>query len=417
MSMPDRPERRSPFAATLGLIAIPAGVLVLIGLLTPTAAFLTWAVDPLAYRENGQSLLSGLVPYRDYSFEYPPLSLLPMALPQLLVGGDASLSTYRWVFLLQNAVISCGIGAALAWLAHRQWAPGGSSRVLTVYALSIVAIAPLVAWRFDILVGLFVVLALLATVKEQPTLAGMALGLGALAKLYPAFLLPVFLVRYVARGEVLAAVRMLTGFLLPVALVMLPLIVVSGRAAFYFIDWQQVRGVEIESVVSGLVLLAHLVFGADAAATHAFNSWQISSPLADVLASPLLILTLVSLALILAAAFRAFRAEHRGAPLRRGDLLSASLVAVLLVVILTNKVFSPQYLVWLLPLAALRPLREAILLAVAGGLTLTIFLLNWPQLLALDPGVIILLNVRNLLLVVLLGWVAWRIASAAREHD
>lgn len=123
---------------------------------------------------------------------------------------------------------------------------------------------------------------------------------------------------------------------------------------------------------------------------------------------------MVSLALILAAAFVAFRAEHRASPLRQGDLLSACLLAVLLAVILTNKVFSPQYLVWLLPLAALRPWREAILLAVAGGLTLTIFLWNWPRLLALDPGVIVLLTVRNLLLVVLLAWLAWRIGSAAR---
>jgi uncharacterized membrane protein len=374
-------------------------------------------VDPLAYQESGQSLLAGMVPYRDFTFEYPPLALLPMTLPQFLAGGEASLEAYQWLFLLQNTVISCGIAAVLAWLADRQWAPGGPSRVLAVYALSVLAVAPLVAWRFDILVGLFVILAVLATVKDRPTLAGLALGLGALAKVYPAFLLPVFVVRYLARRDALAAVRMLTGFLLPVAFVMLPLIVAGGRAAFYFIDWQQARGVEIESVVSGVVLLAHLVFGADAAANHAFNSWQISSPLADVLASPLLILTLVSLALILAAAFVGFRAEHRAPPPHPGDLLSACLVAVLLVVILTNKVFSPQYLVWLLPLIALRQIREVVLFVLIGGLTLLIFLLNWPALLALDARMIILLNVRNLLALILLLWLASRILAVARRRQ
>jgi hypothetical protein len=422
MSMPDRPEGRIPFrarggwGAPVGLIAFHASVLVLVGFLTPRAALLTWAADPIAYREHGQSLLAGLIPYRDFTFEYPPLALLPMVVPQILAGGQAGMEAYRWLFLVQNTLVSCGIGATLAWLAFRQWAPGSPSRVLAAYALLVVAVVPLVAWRYDILVGLFVILAVLATVKDRPALAGLALGLGALAKVYPAFLLPVFVVRYVARRDALAAVRMLTGFLLPVALVMLPLIVVSGRGAFYFIDWQQARGVEIESVVSGVVLLAHLVFGADAAANHAFNSWEISSPLADVLASPLLILTLVTLAVIFAAAFVGFRAEHGASPPPQGDLLSACLVAALLVVILTNKVFSPQYLVWLLPLAALRPLREAILLALAGGLTLTIFILNWPQLLALDAGMIVLLNVRNLLLLVLLLWLAWRILSAARAH-
>jgi hypothetical protein len=170
-------------------------------------------------------------------------------------------------------------------------------------------------------------------------------------------------------------------------------------------------------VVSGVALLAHLVFGADAAANHAFNSWQISSPLADVLAGPLPILTLVLLALILAAAYAGFRAEQRTVPPRQGDLLSACLTAVLLVVILTNKVLSPQYLVWLLPLAALRPMREALALALVGGLTLLIFVLNWPQLLALDAGMIVLLNVRNLLLLLLLLWLAWRVLSVATRRE
>jgi len=419
MSMPDRPEGRILFrarggwGAIAGLIAFQAIVVVLVGFLTPRAALLTWAVDPIAYRDSGQSLLAGLMPYRDFTFEYPPLALLPMVLPQFLAGGEGSMEAYRWLFLLQNTLISCGIAAALAWLALRGWTPGSPSRVLAAYALLVVAVAPLVAWRYDILVGLFVVLAVLATVRDRPTLAGLALGLGALAKVYPAFLLPVFLVRHLARREGLAAVRMLTGFLVPVALVMLPLIMVGGRAALYFVDWQQARGVEIESVVSGVVLLAHLAFGANATANHAFNSWQISSPLADVLASPLPILTLVSLALVFAAAFAGFRAEHGAAPTAQGDLLSACLMAVLLVVILTNKVLSPQYLVWLIPLAALRPMREAVLLALVGGLTLAIFLLNWPQLLALDAGMIVLLNVRNVLLLILLLWIARGILAVA----
>jgi hypothetical protein len=424
MSMPDRPEGRIPFrapggwGAPAGLIALQAIVVVLVGFLTPRAALLTWAVDPIAYRDSGQSILAGLIPYRDFTFEYPPLALLPMVLPQFLARGEGSMDAYRWLFLLQNTLISCGIAAALAWLALRQWAPGSPFRVLAAYALLVVAVAPLVAWRYDILVGLLVVLAVMATVKDRPTLAGLALGLGALAKVYPAFLLPVFLVRHVARREGLAAVRMLTGFLLPVAFVMVPLLVMGGRAALYFVDWQQARGVEIESVVSGVALVAHLMFGADAAATHAFNSWQISSPLADALASPLLILTLVLLTLIVAAAFVGFRAEHGAEPARQGDLLSACLLAVLLVVMLTNKVLSPQYLVWLIPLAALRPAREAVLLALVGVLTLAIFLLNWPQLLALDGGMIVLLNVRNLLLLILLLWLARRILSVAtRPQD
>lgn len=339
---------------------------------------------------------------------YPPLALLPMVLPQLFLGGDDSMEAYRWLFLNQNVLISCGIAASLAWLADRRWALGGSSRVLVAYALPLVAVAPLVAWRYDIFVSLLVILAVAATVANRPGLAGLAIGLGALAKVYPAFLLPVLVVRHLARGETRAAGRIVSGFLLAVALVMGPVVLIGGRSAFSFIDWQQARGVEIESVVSGVALLAHLVFGAEVATSYGFDSWQIASPIADVLAGPLVFVTLLLLALICVAAFPRFRAEHRATLSQQADLLSACLLAALLVVILTNKVFSPQYLVWLLPLAALRPMREAFALALIGALSIVIFPLNWPQLIALDPAMIVLLNVRNLLLVAWLLWLAWR---------
>jgi hypothetical protein len=392
----------------VGLVALQASVLVMVEFLTPLSALPTWGGDPFLYQELGRSFLAGLVPYRDFPLAYPPLALPPMALPQFVLGADVSMEAYRWLFLIQNILISCGIAASLAWLALRGWAPGGPSRVLVAYALPLVALAPLVAWRYDIFVSLLVILAVVATVDRRPSLAGVALGLGALAKIYPVFLVPVLVVRHVAQGESQAAVRLVNGFLATVAVVMGPLLLVGGPTALLFIEWQQARGVEIESVVSGLVLLAHLVFGTEVATSYGFNSWQIASPLADSLAGPLVIVTLVLLALTVTAAFLRCRAEPKAVLSRQADELSAFLVVVLLVVILTNKVFSPQYLVWILPLVALRPIREASALAFIGALSIVIFPLNWPQLIALDPVMILLLNVRNLLLVAWLVWLAWR---------
>jgi hypothetical protein len=183
----------------------------------------------------------------------------------------------------------------------------------------------------------------------------------------------------------------------------------AGDEAFSFVLYQLERGIQIESLVSGIVMLTHLVIGLDVVTEWAHSTWQISSPLAPALAGLLPFLGIGLLAVIGFAAFRHFRAEvqsHQASS--PGDLLVAYLLASLLVVMLTNKVLSPQYLVWLLPLIALRPMREVFVLALAGVLSILVFPLNWQALINLDPGMILIVNLRNLLLLALLVLLAWQ---------
>jgi hypothetical protein len=86
------------------------------------------------------------------------------------------------------------------------------------------------------------------------------------------------------------------------------------------------------------------------------------------------------------------------------EAIAASIVAAVLALIVTNKVLSPQYLIWLLPFGALLRRGPLLLLTAACALTTLIWPVLYEQLLALDAPVIVLLNVRNLVLCVLLGW-------------
>ena len=79
----------------------------------------------------------------------------------------------------------------------------------------------------------------------------------------------------------------------------------------------------------------------------------------------------------------------------------------MLVVILVNKVLSPQYLVWLLPFAALLPSRQSVLLLVIVVLTVLLYPLGFRALVSVQTPAVLALNVRNLLLVVYFAWVAW----------
>jgi hypothetical protein len=89
------------------------------------------------------------------------------------------------------------------------------------------------------------------------------------------------------------------------------------------------------------------------------------------------------------------------------NALGASILStvLLLIFMLTNRVFSPQYLIWIaapcLVLAAHRPNERRIwvLFLFAVLLSQLIFPRGYPILKAFHPLAVILLNVRNLLLV------------------
>jgi uncharacterized membrane protein len=106
---------------------------------------------------------------------------------------------------------------------------------------------------------------------------------------------------------------------------------------------------------------------------------------------------LALVAAIIAALFVARRDVFRGA------------VAALLAFVALNKVLSPQYLLWLLPLAPLayaRGLRApALAIAAAAVLTHVEFPSRYFDLVAGDPAVIALVAVRNVLLVTALALV------------
>jgi len=142
-----------------------------------------------------------------------------------------------------------------------------------------------------------------------------------------------------------------------------PFALVVGGRAVDFVRFNALRGVQVESVLSS-ILLAGQPLGAPVRVAFQFGALEVRSTAAPVLSglSPLLVL----LAGIGATAGYAHAAWHAGTGLRdpvqsqpaRTRLLAsaepqrfvAATLLVLLVTIVLSKVLSPQYLLWLLPI-------------------------------------------------------------------
>jgi hypothetical protein len=394
-------------------LAIGAAMSVIVTLARPRDG------GPLVFFEMADKVASGLVPYRDFVLEYPPLALVPLVFPRLISG--TSQDAFTVPFTLVAIAITLATGAAVAWLAGHGWSSLSRNGSIIAFAALFFAAAPQVLWRFDIFAAMFTALALIAVASNRPGWAGFALALGAATKLYPAFLVPVIFAYYAFGRRWRSSVMVVFGFaVLMVALAGL-LILIAGRDAFTFLSYQQDRGFEIESVVAGLAMLAHNLFRARAVVTFGFGSFEVESPLIASLTGPNAVLMLGLGTLLAVCLAYSFDREWR----RFGTVLPMTLVnyllATLLLVMLANKVLSPQYICWLLPFGALLPWRKTALLLAICLLTTMVYPLLFDDLRRMRPLAVDLLNVRNLLLLAMFIWLvipSWgRIRTRTADDD
>ena len=393
-----------------GLLLIPFGLVALNAALTHAAQLANGTISH-DFFDHAVQVLSGLLPYRNFRFEYPPLALVPMTLPHLVPGID--LSDYVWLLAAEGALVATSIGATLAWLGRRSWSLAATQQVLGMYALVVLALAPLLAWRFDPSVALIAVLGFVAAMRRRHGTAGVLLGLGTLMKIFPVALVAVLALWLLAGRDQRAAARLVGSFVLTVVVVMVPLLLTAGPAGLSFLDYQQARGLQIESLPGGIVLLAHLVSGIGVSVHFAFGAYEVGSSLdAPLLALQEPVMVAVLGGVLVLCALR-FREEHAALGAVRPQSIIGYVTAMLLALMVTDKVLSPQYLLWLLPFGPLLRPPQAFLMVAACALTTVVYPLDYDSLLALRPELIVVLNVRNLLLCILLGWLLIEHAPSA----
>jgi uncharacterized membrane protein len=279
-----------------------------------------------------------------------------------------------------------------------------------------IGVALAITWRFDLFPALLVMVALWAALDGRPGLAGFAIGLGVLAKLYPVAVVPALAIPWLFPLDVRRLARYGVALALTVGLVMLPFWLIAGSDAFAFLTYQAERGLQVESIGGGLAVLGGLLAGQPVEINHRFSSVQVEGAFADAWLAILPLLTLAGFGFLGILGWRRVRRE-----VAAGGAVSPATVATLagaaiLVLIATNKVFSIQYVVWIVPFAALlRGGRFWLALAVVA-LTMPIHPLLYEGLVGQQALSILVLNLRNALFVALLGWTLWDVARTGQEE-
>jgi len=368
-----------------------------------------------------------LRPYRDVPVEYQPGALLVL-LPPFLYGRD--FAAYRTGFVVWCGVLYLGtLLLGLRLLADgRPITAAQANRALWGSAAFLLCFGGLAGARFDHVVPLLCVVGGIlfqraSRANSTPWFAvfGALAAAGVLVKIVPGVLIPaalLWLCAAVPRTLWRAGGAVLAGFVVTLLVLNLAFYAIWGDGYVRSFTYHMDRGIQIESTYAG-ALMAGDGFGQPISVGRSHAAAGLETPytgLVKSLSGPLF------LALVGAIAWR-FLALRRALPPAARDLAVLLLGTVLLLAfILTNKVFSPQYLLWLGPLFALaygfRPrLAPAVLaLLLASALTQAIFPVFYRQLKELRAPLIVLLNLRNLILVALLAWLGWTLAKRLGEE-
>jgi hypothetical protein len=328
-----------------------------------------------------RELAGGRFPYGTPSLEYPAGLGLILWLASAIGGTAAG-------FARVSTVFCAGAGLAIVWLLYRHT---GRRALLFAAAPTLVLYAFL---NWDLLALACAIAAIAAFAARRDAACGLWLGLGAAIKVFPALLLVPMVAQRLREGDWRRSARLMAGAVLPVVALNVPIAWASWDGWMYFFRFNSERVVDWGSLWS--------------AGCHTLGSSLCSNiPLVNTL----------SLVVFAAGAVLVWVLVTRAAPnIPRWQLAFPLLV----VFFLSNKVYSPQYNLWILPWFAL--VLPSVRLFVAYeivDIAIYVMTFGWQQRLAGDGGLPlwplnVTLVLRAALLLVMVAAFTRRAAAASQ---
>ena len=305
----------------------------------------TWNhVSGVNYQDTDQYLLwseilahQHIMPIED-TWQYPPGAAFLLLIPRLGISLFGVM--YQPSFVVMMALVDLAGLALMAFLARRT----GRSVGVWIWLLAMPLLQAFPILRFD-LVPTVIVMAALVVIHRRPGWFGALVGLGAVIKVWPIVaLFGEWDRRRLLRSSVVAATVIVVIFAVAGAL--------FGDQSTFF-DNQDVRGLQVEAVGSMPWYVRQTITGKPAPTVQRDGTLEIGSGAADAVA---VVLKWLGLLVLIAAALW-WLARERAIRSGRVDLAEAAvsrdfIFTIILLQVVVSRVLSPQYMIWLVGLAA-----------------------------------------------------------------
>ena len=372
----------------------------------------------------------GFSAYCDFWFPYPPLSLPLIDFPARFFSDY---DHYRQVFRLEMMAFDAATALLLfLFLRDRiktsRWT---AAAAVTFYCLLGFSGPHLIYDRLDMAMSMLMLATVYFYTAKGWTRWGcyVSIVVGALVKILPFFFVPLFCVLESFRGDGdrwpdrrRAWIPLVWGAL-PFVAAMVAYNTFVCNQLFSQMSQHTVRGIQIESNWAIPLIIARVLNGSLINVDYTYGAFHILD--SCVPAWYLWLAKNLGLALLLgyfAALWRWFKRN-----LVQSDKLEAYVIAllvysVILFIIASQRVLSPQYFIWIWPLAAiefavLRDRRAVVVgAALVFGMTYVVFDIGFFDLLQFDPAISAALIIRNGAATLWALDTVRRIARALREH-
>ena len=345
----------------------------------------------------------------DSQWVYPAVALVPILLP--LVAGPG-LYPVGWVILV--TLLNAGGFAYLVYSAKGSQRNTLQRTAAWWWLVFMLLLGPIAVARLDSIVTPLAIVGLLMAV-QRPAIAGALLAIATWIKVWPAALIAAVLVAVHKRKTVLISVLVTSAVVIAIA-------VILGGAAniFSFLGQQTTRGLQIEAplatpflwlaafheqgyaVYYDTVILTFQVMGEGTGIAADFSSFLLGLGFVGTLLWGLLL-------------------HRRGSD--PSHVLPAVALTLTVVLIVFNKVGSPQYIGWLaapiiagLVLEQRRFFAPAVIALVLGALTQAFYPYLYNGLLTVQPVELSILTLRNIGELVLLAVSAAVLYEAKRRE-
>ncbi len=336
---------------------------------------------------------------------YPQLAIVPM----VLALGLSWIAGYEVAW----AILVTALDALAFALLVGRGRSAGRTIAAAFWLLFQLLLGPVGMYRLDAITGPLALAGILWLVG-RPLLASLLLSVATWMKVWPAALLAAAVIAVRRRIVIVAGAAIVSG------LTLLAIFAAGGAAhAFGFVAGQTGRGLQLEAPVTGWFLWQAVAGVEGAFVYYDSDILTFQATGADVDAVIAVMTPLLALAVGAVATLGAVQA-WRGASFAR--LFPPLALALVLALIVFNKVGSPQFLTWIIAPIAIGLVLEsrrwwgaAIAALAAALLTQLVYPLLYHRLILADGIAAAVLTLRNLLLIALLVWAVVRVVRAPRR--
>jgi len=295
--------------------------------------------------KNAQDLLDGNLK----ELEYPPLVLVLVVIPRFFASTPFAYS----IGFVAEMFVFFVLGLLIISKLAKKYGKDEKAFMLA-YTILMLIMTEFVVDRFDIVPAVLSLAAVYCYVTKRYMLAFALLSMGTMIKLYPAVLFPIFIIPLLLDRKWDRVLKGTAVFVAVALAVVIPVVLLQPDLISGTIAYHADRPLQIETLASSFIYLFGMLGLTTVTIVGVLASGYGSDDLiggwADGAATvmlPVMIIATVIVYILFAYLFK--RAKTEGDSNDRLYLFATAILLCVMVFMMFGKVFSSQYLIWLIP--------------------------------------------------------------------